>query len=793
MYFLRRIYPAAVAVLQAFSVSCGSLHASETVFEPAAYVNPFIGASTSTSAAGVYHGLGKTFPGATTPYGMVQVSPNTITGGDNSPGYSYEHTTIEGFAFTQMSGVGWFGDLGNLLVMPTTGPLRKIAGKEDGSINGYRSHYDKSTEHAEAGYYRVLLSDYGILAESSATPHCGILRFTFPEHTCSRIQVDLARRVGGCAERQYIRVIDDHTFAGWIHCTPATGGWGNGDGQVDYTLYFYARSSEPITDYGFWSADIPDSWSRKRDDVISVPYLQRVAEAPVVTQTDRIEGKHVGFFTEFATEAGHQVEWKVGISFVDAEGARRNFESEIAALNFDQVRKQARNLWNEALDRIHIEGGSDDQKTVFYTALYHTMIDPRILTDTDGRYPGADGQIHTTENRFTKRTIFSGWDVFRSQMPLQTIIHPQLVADMLNSLITMASESGCEYFERWEIMNAYSGCMLGNPALSVLTDAYAKGIRNYDVEKAYRYAVNTSRRFGNDPLGYTPSDLCISHTLEYAYTDWCLSRLASMLGKAEDAATFARKGQAYRHIFDPEKGWFRPRRADGSWVAWPEHARTREWYGCIESNPYQQGWFVPHDVEGMVELMGGRDAVLKDLKAFFDRTPEDMLWNDYYNHANEPVHLVPFLFNRLGEPWMTQYWTRRICDRAYGNRVEGIVGNEDAGQMSAWYVLAASGIHPACPGDTRMEITTPLFDRIEFRLDPRYASGHGFTIVVHDNAPGNVYIRRALLNGHEHRASHLDFAEIAEGGTLELFLSSEPNPEWGQDDELHPDRNVNRE
>jgi len=446
-------------------------------FSPADYVNPFIGASTSTSAAGVYHGLGKTFPGATTPYGMVQVSPNTITGGDNSPGYSYEHTTIEGFAFTQMSGVGWFGDLGNLLVMPTTGPLQKIAGREDGSIGGYRSRYDKATETARAGYYSALLTDYGIRAESSATPHCGILRFTFPEGEQSRIQIDLARRVGGTAERQYIEVVDKHTIAGWMKCTPATGGWGNGEGQADYTVYFYAQVDKPMENYGFWSADIPDDWVRKRDEVVSVPYLQRVAAAPVVTGIDRIEGRHIGFYTEFGTRQDEQVILRAGISFVDMEGARKNFEAEIAGKAFDQVAREARELWNRELARIRIDGGSDRQKTIFYTALYHTMIDPRIYTDADGRYPGADGRIHTTGGRFAKRTIFSGWDVFRSQMPLQTIINPQLVSDLVNSLVTMADESGRHYFERWEIVNAYSGCMLGNPALSVLADAYAKGIR----------------------------------------------------------------------------------------------------------------------------------------------------------------------------------------------------------------------------------------------------------------------------------------------------------------------------
>ena len=760
---------------------CAREGAAAEGFDAARYVNPFIGASTSTAAAGVYHGLGKTFPGATTPFGMVQVSPNTITGGDNSPGYSYEHTTIEGFAFTQMNGVGWFGELGNLLVMPTTGPLQKIAGKEDGSIAGYRSHYDKTTETARAGYYAADLTDYGIRVESSATPHCGILRFTFPENDLSRIQIDLARRVGGTSERQYVEVIDDRTIAGWMKCTPATGGWGNGEGHADYTIYFYAQLSEPMRQHGFWSADIPDTWVRKKDEVVSIPYLQRVSQAPVVTGERQIEGKHIGFYTEFPTREGQQVEFKAGISFVDMEGARKNFEAEIASKTFDEVAGEAYAQWNRELNRIRIEGGTDEEKTIFYTALYHTMIDPRIYTDADGRYMGADGKPRSTEGRFTKRTVFSGWDVFRSQMPLQTIINPELVDDLLASLTTMAQESGREYFERWEIVNAYSGCMLGNPALSVLADAYAKGIRGYDVERAYRYAVNTSRLFGNDSLGYTPSDLCISHTLEYAYTDWCVSQLAARLGKTEDAKAFAQKSRAYRNIFDREKGWFRPRRADGSWAPWPENARTTEWYGCIESTPYQQGWFVPHDVEGMVELMGGREAVLADLNEFFEKAPADMHWNAYYNHANEPVHLVPFLFNRLGEPWSTQRWTRFICRQAYADKVEGIVGNEDAGQMSAWYVLAAAGIHPACPGDTRMEITSPVFDRIEFRLDPRYAQGGTFAVVAHGNSPENIYIQRAVLNGEELAASHIDFAQIAAGGTLELYMGPEPNRQWGID------------
>lgn len=758
---------------------CTSEKTTETMISLSDYVNPFIGASTSVGQAGVYHGLGKTFPGATTPYGMVQVSPNTITGGDNSPGYSYEHKTIEGFAFTQMSGVGWFGDLGNFLVMPTTGELNIIAGKENDSIKGYRSPYNKETETAKAGYYMAELTRYNIKAEATAALHSGILRFTFPENKQSRIQIDLARRVGGTSIQQYIKVVDNQTIKGWMKCTPDGGGWGNGDGNSNYTVHFYAQFSKPLDNYGFWSADIPDNWKRKRDEVTSIPYLTRVSEAPIIKGQDELEGKHLGFFTEFATKANEEITLKVGISFVDMDGAEMNFRAEVENKSFDEVYNEAKELWNKELSRINIEGGTHDQKTIFYTALYHTMIDPRIYTDVDGRYVGGDLKVHQGDNTFTKRTIFSGWDVFRSQYPLQTIINPVLVNDQLNSLITMADQSGREYYERWELLNSYTGCMIGNPATSVLADAYVKGIRNYDIDKAYQYALNTSKKFGNDSLGYTGPPFSISHTLEYAYTDWCISQIAKGIGKQDDEKEFIKKGQAYHNIFDSKKGWFRPRNLDGSWEKWPEDARLKEWYGCIESNPYQQGWFVPHDVPGMVELMGGRDKVVEDLTYFFSQTPRNMLWNDYYNHANEPVHFVPFLFNQLGVPWMTQKWSRYICDNAYYNAVEGIVGNEDVGQMSAWYILAASGVHPSCPGNTRFEITSPIFDKIEFKLDPDYFKGKQFTIITHDNNLENVYIQKALLNGKEYNKCHIDFVDMVNGGTLELFMGNKPNESWG--------------
>ncbi len=745
---------------------------------PAAYVNPLIGASTDVKRAGILHGLGKTFPGATTPFGLVQVSPNTVTGGDNGPGYSFQHTTIEGFALTQMSGIGWYGDLGNFLVMPTAGKLVTNSGKENTPIKGYRSSYDKKSETAHAGYYSVDLTDYHIKAEMTAAPHSGMMRFTFPEHEQSRIQIDLARRVGGTSTEQYVKVLDDYTIGGWMKCTPQGGGWGNGAGQANYTVYFYAKFSKPLKNYGVWSAAIPDGVSRKRESVEAESFQSLTAGAEVINGCKEKKGKHLGFFANFATKKDEAVLLKAGISFVSMEGAKQNLTADISNWDFNEVRNKATALWNKALEKMTVEGGTTDQKTVFYTALYHTMIDPRSFADVNGNYPGGDGKAHTSQ-KFTKRTIFSGWDVFRSQLPLQSIINPTIVNDMINSLVELADESGKHYLERWEFLNAYSGCMIGNPAVSMIADAYNKGIRNFNVPKAYEYCRNSVEKFGNGKKGYSNG---ISNTLEYAYFDWCQAQLAKQLGHTSDAALYLHRSQNYRNIFDSSVGWFRPKKLDGSWLAWPAKGRLAQDYGCVESNPYQQGWFVPHDVKGLTELLGGKEKAIADLSNFFEKAPVSLEWNDYYNQANEPVHHVPFLFNRLGAPWLTQKWARLICDRAYHNSEEdGLVGNEDVGQMSAWYVLAAAGFHPVCPGDNRYELFSPLFNKATIQLDPIYASGGKFTIVAKNNSPANYYIQSAKLNGKSYNKCWISHSDIVKGGLLELVMGDQPNMNWGKE------------
>jgi predicted alpha-1,2-mannosidase len=741
--------------------------------KPIDYVNPLIGAVTYAEGSSDHHGFGKTFPGAATPFGLVQLSPDTITGGDNSSGYSYMHETLEGFSFTHLSGTGWYGDLGNFLVTAPVGELRTARGTPENPESGYRSRISHDTEVAKAGYYAITLDDYGVRAELTAAARAGMIRFTFPEHAQSRIQIDLSRRVAGTSTEQFVRVVDEHTICGWMKCPPEGGGFGNGGGGVDYTLHFYCQFSKPMARHGVWRANIPDAWERKNFDVAGEAYQQAVAESEVTYGEHEAQGRHLGFFTEFETAADEVVLVKCGISFVSIEGAKANLEHDIPDWDFDVVRDASRRLWDRSLSAVRVAGGSDDEKETFYTALYHTMIDPRCVSDVNGDYIGADGGVHRAAD-FTYRSVFSGWDVYRSQFPLQTLLNPSMVNDEINSLLQIAELSGRGYLPRWEMLNAYTGSMLGNPGVIVITDAYRKGIRGYNVDKAFVCCRRSVDTFGNGELGYAATGIgkgCISETLEYAYADWCFARLAEALGKDELAATYDDKSKAYQNIWNDEVRWFRARDEQGDWLEW--QGKTVHGQGCRESNPYQQGWFVPHDIPGLVELMG-KDYFLQELIALFENTPDDFLWNDFYNHPNEPVHNTVFLFNAIGKPHLTQKWSRRICAKAYGPGPFGLCGNEDVGQMSAWYVLAAMGIHPICPGDGLYQITSPVFERIEILLDSEYHTGKTFTIHAHNNSPENIYIQSAELNGRPLKRLEISYDAITAGGVLELTMGAQP-------------------
>ncbi len=741
------------------ALALGSTWAAQP--ELADCVNPFIGSITQ-SRARRSASQGKTTPACTTPYGLVQLGPDSVTGGDNGSGYNHEHTTLQGFSFTHLSGVGWYGDLGNFLVTPATGPLRTSYGETDKPGTGYLSR--KTNEIARAGYYAVTLADYGIRAEMTAAPHSGILRFTYPAAERSRIQVDLARRVGGTSVRQAVKVVGDRVIEGWMRCTGEGGGWGDGHGKPDYTVFFHAEFSRPLKDFGVWSVAIPDG-QRRRHQAFDPAFLKAMEGAQVLPGCREREDKHLGFYADFPTQAGERIQFKAGISFVSVEGARNNLQAEIPDWDFGRVEAAARAGWERELSRIAVAGGAADQRIAFYTAMYHAMIDPRAFADLDGSYPGGDGQVHKTD-RYTRRSIFSGWDVYRSHFPLMTIIAPRVVTDMISSLSDLAIENKSGYLERWLFLNAYSGCMNGNPAVPVIVDAYRKGLRNFDVEQAYLLARQTCEKIGPGDKGFVPGRL--SDTTEYNLDEWCLAQFARALGRDDDAKRFTARSEGWRNLYDADKGWFKGQ--------------------CVEANPEQQGWFVPHDVPGLIQQVGGPEKFVARLEAFFAKTPDVARWNEFYNHANEPVHLVPFLFNRAGAPWLTQKWVRHICEKAYGADVYGLCGDEDVGQMSAWYILCASGIHQACPGDPRYELFTPLFDTVRIRIDPVYGADKSFTISAKHNGPGPRYIQSAKLNGKPFDRCWLDHAEIVAGGTLELELGTEPNKAWG----LAPEAPVNR-
>jgi predicted alpha-1,2-mannosidase len=748
--------------------------------ETADYIDPMIGAITEHETT--WAGLGKTYPGAWLPSGLVQVGPDTITGGDNGSGYSAGHDSIEGFSFTHMSGIGAFGDLGNLLVMPTTGPLFTYGGMPDEPVaETYRSPFDSETETAEAGYYGVTLDDSAITAEATCTPRSGILRFTFPEADCSRIQIDLSRRVGGRSVEQYIRQVNGTTLEGWMRCAPEGGGWQAGSEDLLYTVYFSLQFSRPMSTTGIWSASVPENWrsrwpNRAYSQWKSQEYIDAIRNAEVtpLPESGECQGEHIGFYAEWPTDEGDEILVKAGISFVSIEGARLNLQEELVHWDFDQVRAEARAAWNEATEGLADIEATEERKVILRTAQYRTLCDPRRFADVDGTYPTGDGgSKRSTE--FTRRTMFSGWDVFRSQFPWLTLAAPDVVNDMICSMLEMAETHG-RGLPRWELLGCYTGCMLGDPAIVVIVDAYLKGIRNYDVQKAYALCretalgPNTMRANWKEysELGYVPGQ--ISATLENCYADWCMLRFAEALGKEEDVQLFAKRARNYANIFDQEHGLMRPKDADGNWLAWEGELSEK---GCVESNILQQTFFVPHDVDGLAELMG-RERYLETLTRLFESTPAGSNWNEYYNHPNEPVHTLPFLFNRVGKPHLTQKWSRWAAASFYGTGVLGLNGNEDVGQMSAWYVLAAIGLHPVCPCDGMYQLTSPVVSKATIRLHPDYHKGDTFTIVAENNSDENVYIQSAELNGRPLDGYELSYDQISAGG--ELCLKMGPSP-----------------
>lgn len=728
----------------------------------ASYVNVFIGTG----------GHGHTFPGAAVPFGMVQLSPDTrMQGWDACSGYHSTDTTIIGFSHTHLSGTG-IGDYGDILFMPVVDRKMLSRGDEKTPGSGYRSGFSKKSEVAFPGYYSVFLNDYGVKAELTATTRAGFHRYTYPGSAGSGIVLDLQHTL------QYhenlllkIKVISDTEIEG----LKVTKGWAK-----YHPVYFYARFSKPF----------------KCNIAVNDTLIDALSEA---------EGQNIKALLSFSTAAGEQVLVKVGISSVNADGAKRNVDTEIPGWDFDSAAQKARETWNTELEKIKIEGGSDDQKTIFYTALYHSMICPNTFSDTDGRYLGMDHKIHNA-NGSLNYTVFSLWDTFRAEHPLLSIINPSRDGEMIRSLLRKYDEGGL--LPMWDLASNYTGTMIGYHAIPVIADAYVKGIRDFDAEKAFKAMVRSSEfdtadvkvadrdilmslmpmaKYYNTTMGYVPCDKdnqSVAKALEFAYDDWCIAQMAKELGKENEYKNYSERALRYRKYFDRSTGFMRGVLSSGEWRT-PFSPRFSDHMVAdyVEGNAWQWTWFVPHDVQGLMEIMGGKEKFLAKLDSLFstdskiegeNRSSDISGLIGQYAHGNEPSHHIIYFYNYAGEPWKTQKLADQILNTLYFNNPDGLSGNEDCGQMSAWYVLSSMGFYQVAPGDPSYAIGRPLFDRVTIKQE----NGREFIIVAKNNSPENLCIQNIDLNGTPLETPFFTHNDILKGGTMTIEMS--PQPPEGQ-------------
>ncbi|MBR3768184.1 MAG: GH92 family glycosyl hydrolase [Clostridia bacterium] len=731
----------------------------------AKYVDTMIG-TVADGQEESFHGGGKTYPGAAVPGGMVQLSPDTVTGGDNGSGYNYCDNTIEGFSFNHMSGIGWYGDLGNLQIMPVTGETELRSGSNfqitfKKGKRGWKSEFSHENEKTEAGYYAVKLDRYDIFAEATANVHSGMLRFTYPENKDKKIIMNFSRRIGGKADFEEIKIISDNAIEGKIHCTPKGGGFGHGDGKIAYDLYFTCEISEKLQNMRFFSNEKLQNEGLKE-----------------------FNHEDVGLILDFGSNGSKTIILKCGISYTSLEGARENLKTEMTDFDFEAQRKNAFSLWEDAFKIVDVEGSDETDLTLFYTCLYHALLDPRIMADINGSFLLC-GKLLKDSN-YTHRTVFSGWDVYRSEFPLLSIIRPDIVNDEVNSLLKIA-EMNNSSFPQWELLGIDAHCMVGDPGLIVVADSYLKGIRNYDTEKAYKIAVASSKaekelfskKFHSvrpDTKQYTDEAFVpekLSDTLEFLLADYTMARFSKTIGDIENEKYFTERVKRYTENYNEKLGFLAPRYKNGKFV---HEDNEYDDDGCVESNIFQQSWFVPYDVVGLSKLFG-EERTIELLERFFSKADLSKLWNDDYNHSNEPCHNITHYFDILGLAHRTQYWTRRVQKEAYKKGAYGFCGNEDVGQLSGWYVLSALGFAQVCPGYPDYFINTPLFKKATVRLNKQYhtcENADTFTVECDKDPLDYPYIKKMEFNGKTIKRPYLSYFEITSGGTLKFELSKEP-------------------
>ena len=708
------------------------------------YVDPFIGTG----------GHGHTFPGATMPFGMVQLSPDTrLTGWDGCSGYHYSDNIIYGFSHTHLSGTG-ISDYGDILLMPTSGDVSLDALVDGKTDKGYASPFRHKYETARPGYYSVLLDDGDILAELTATNRVGFHRYWFLTTERANIILDLVHR--DKVLDSYLRIIDATHIEGYRRST----GWAK-----DQIVYFVAEFSEPFAAGVALDGKIQSGLNQARGTNIKAFFTFKASEDTV--------------------HHHRPILVKVAISPVSVDGARRNLNAELPGWDFSRVKVDADRAWNVELNKVEATGGTEDQEKVFYTALYHSMIAPNLFTDVDGQYRGLDRQTHTARE-FTNYTVFSLWDTFRAAHPLYSIIEQKRTADFINTFLAQYEQGG--RLPVWELAGNETDTMIGYPAVSVIADAAIKGIPGFDREKAFAAMKHSAEltHFGlgdYQKRGYISMEddrESVSKTLEYAYDDWCIAEMARLLGHQDDYQKFIRRAQYYRNVIDPETGFARPRR-NGGWLKPFDPREVNS--NFTEANAWQYTFFVPQDLQGLMELMGGKENFARKLDELFT-TDSQTTGRDQvditgligqYAHGNEPSHHMAYLYDYAGQPWQAQRRLRQIMDGFYKVQPDGLIGNEDCGQMSAWYVLSAAGLYQVTPGARIYAIGTPLFPELRLNLE----NGRSFLIEARDVSAENIFIQSATLNGQPYHKSYLLHQDLMNGGELVFQMGPRPNLSWG--------------
>ena len=731
------------------------------------YVNPFIGTKN----------MGHTFPGATVPFGMVQLSPETnrqtmfIDGAYNTDtykycaGYQYSDSTIFGFSHTHFSGTG-HSDLGDFSVMPTVGELQLESGSATVPNSGYYSYFSHKNEFAEPAYYKVLLKNYNITAELTASERVGFHKYTFPKSDSSHIILDLMANIYDHEDKNvwtFVRVENDSLITGYRQIN----GWAR-----TRIVYFAMQFSKPFKNYG----------SQKYDDVVYKGFYRKFNETENFPE---FAGKNLKAYFDFETEEKEEILIKFALSAVSSEGALQNMQAEIPDWNFEEIRQQGKQKWNKELSKVVVETLSEEDKITFYTAMYHCFLSPVVYEDVSGMYRGLDQNIHQSES-FTNYTIFSLWDTYRALHPLFNILQPKRNGDMINSMLAHQEESVHKMLPIWSHYSNENWCMIGYHSVSVIADAVAKGNIKFDTQRALQACISTSKVPYFDGLGeylkkgYVPEDKSsssVSKTIEYAYDDWAIAQIAKAIGNEAVYNEYMKRSLNFENVFHTGSRFMRPKLDDGSWKTEFDALDTHG-QGFIEGNSWTYSFFVPHNIEKLIELMGGENKFVERLDSLFtmqlddkyiekneDITRDGIIGN--YVHGNEPGHHIPYLYNYTSSAWKTQERVRMIQKTMYGSTVDGLCGNDDAGQMSAWYIFSALGFYPVCPGSNQYELGSPSVSKATIHLE------NGKTLIINtiNQSPENVYVEKVTVNGTEINRNYLLHSEIINGGEIVFYLS----------------------